>query len=189
MTDARAVVQRLSRHVDEKHGIVDVNSAMKDLDHPQDDLKTVLADPTVPEWHFYALEGLRSLAATGNTSPEDGRIILEGTKRIAQRLGTDEFYKTFDAMAHTKKNASLLADFANDMLNDRDQRDWLWLAFSAVGTLLQHNWSDAITEGLRWKLMHAVREQQADERESQMAEKRESEMREIIGQIISRTSF
>src|SRR5215204_3650902 len=112
MTDVNYIVSILSHHVDQKHGVVDVHSAMEDLEHPQDDLKMVLSDPTVPEWHYYALEGLRALAAQGSTSREEDRLILEGTKRIAQQFGTDEFYKTFDAIAVSRDNAPLLADFA-----------------------------------------------------------------------------
>jgi hypothetical protein len=49
----------------------------------------------------------------------------ESTNRVAQQVGIDEFYESFDALS--PDNISYLGDFISDLLSSRNQRDWLWL--------------------------------------------------------------
>ena len=136
MATVNETIDKLSRHRSDEYFVVDVNSAISELDNPREDLEAVLTDPSVSEWHFYALEGVRSIVESQAIAPDDFQIILESTKRMADRFGNDEFYKTFDVLGRTPENARFLTYFANNLLNTRDHRDWLWLAFSATATLL-----------------------------------------------------
>jgi hypothetical protein len=104
MAEVPEIVGLLSKFADSDHYVVDVRSAMKMLDHPLEDLEKVLSDPSVSEWHYYALEGLRSIAAENPVSLHDARMIMEGTKRVAQEYGIDEFYKSVDALASSPQN-------------------------------------------------------------------------------------
>jgi len=154
MSTVAEIVKVLERHVNDEYFVVDVKAAMKELDNPQLDFKNVLDDLKVAEWHFYALEGLRSIAGKDTISSDVGRAIIDGTKMVAQQLGIDEFYKTFNALAGRRDNASFLADFVSDLIKWHDQRDWLWLAFSAMATLLQRQ-PDAVTDKLAGELEQA----------------------------------
>jgi hypothetical protein len=60
-------------------------------------------------------------------------------------------------------------DFANDLLAFHDQRDWLWLAFSAAAAILQRS-PAAMTDELSGRLIAAFGEQPASRRKEQMAE-------------------
>lgn len=139
------------------------------MKEPLKDLEGVLSDPSVPEWHFYALEGLRSIAGQQKLSPDDGRIIIEGTNRVAQQLGADEFYKSVDALARSPDNFPYLRDFISDLLSLRNQRDWLWLAFSAMATLLYRRPEEA-TGAVAQQLMAAYLQASPSRRRPQMDE-------------------
>lgn len=86
---------------------------------------------------------MRSIAGEQKISARDAQAIIEGTSRVAQQLGIDQFYKSFDALARSPDNVPYLRDFVTDLLNSRNQRDWLWLAFSAMATLLQRRPEEA----------------------------------------------
>jgi hypothetical protein len=137
MASVEQIINSLSRHVNRGHLVVDVKAAMKDLEDPRRDFEKVLSDPSAGEWHFYALEGLRSIAGEQTLSPEDIKILINSTNSVARQVGIDEFYKSFDALARSPDNVSYLSDFISDLLSSRNQRDWLWLAFSAMATLVQ----------------------------------------------------
>jgi len=75
MPTAHEIVDLLGRHAS-PHFVVDIKAAKEEMENPLRDFKTVLSDQTVSQWHFYALEGLRSIAAESSISPEDGQIII-----------------------------------------------------------------------------------------------------------------
>jgi hypothetical protein len=171
MATVDEIVSLLSRHVDSEHFVVDVKAAMKELEDPRQDFEKVLSDPSVAEWHFYALEGLRSIAGERPISRDDGRMIIQSTKGVAQRLGIDEFYKSFDALARSPNNVTFLADFVSDLLTSRDQRDWLWLAFSAMATLLQRSpFFKVVHNPLVQQLITAYEREPVSRRKPQMDE-------------------
>jgi hypothetical protein len=69
MATTEEIVNVLSSHVNDEHFVVDVKAAIKQLRDPRSDFETLLSDPTVPQWHFYALEGLRSIAGDARERP------------------------------------------------------------------------------------------------------------------------
>jgi hypothetical protein len=170
MATVEQIVNLLSHHANPKHFVVDVKAAMKDLEDPRQDFETVLSDPSVAEWHFYALEGLRSIAGKAGEKPLSRReieIFIKSTNSVARQVGIDEFYKSFDALARSRDNVSYLADFISDLLSSRNQRDWLWLAFSAMATLLQRR--PEVAGAVTQQLMAAY-EEEPSRRKPQMEE-------------------
>lgn len=137
MATVAAIIDTLKRNTNNKYYVVDVSAAIKQLTEPREDLEQILRDPTVSDWHFYALEGLRSIVENESINASDFAVILNSTKNLALRFGIDEFYKSFDSLANQPSNSHFLANFVTDLLSSRDQSDWLWLAFSAMSTLLQ----------------------------------------------------
>ena len=98
----------------------------------------LLNDPTAFNWHYYALAGMRALAELGKLSRNRARTLLEKTDRIAWQVGTDEFYKSIEAVAHSRETVPALLDFVEErLLGQRDIREWRWLAFTAVASILQ----------------------------------------------------
>jgi hypothetical protein len=169
MATAEEIVQLLGKYLNKDYFVVDVKAAMRELKNPLQDFEQVLSDQSLPEWHFYALEGLRSIAGQQKLSQNDSRIIIEGTNRVAQQFGSDEFYKSFDAFARSPDNTPYLRDFVMDLLRSRNQRDWLWLAFCAMATLL-HRRHDLATGAVAQQLIDAYREAPPSRRRPQMEE-------------------
>jgi hypothetical protein len=179
MATVDEVIDKLSRHRNNEYLVVDVKSAMRELKNPREDLETVLIEPSVSEWHLYALEGVRSIVESQVIESNDFRVILDSTKRMADRFGTDEFYKTFDVLGRIPENARFLTNFASDLLNTRDHRDWLWLAFSATATLLdrlekidpfQRTFDASLIYPLAQELVSAYQSQPESLRKPQMQE-------------------
>lgn len=170
MATVAAIVDTLRRNSIDKYYVVDVSAAIKQLKEPRQDLEKILKDPAVSDWHFYALEWLRSVIENEAIDTDDFDVILESTKRMALRFGIDEFYKSFDALANQPNNSLFLENFVSDLLSSRDQSDWLWLAFSAMSTLLQHREQVSQLETLAAQLRNAYEAGPETIRKPQMVE-------------------
>lgn len=135
------VIGLFRKHVLAEHGVVNVRAVINELaaqkENPVLALNQLLDDAEAVDWHFYAAEGLRSLAAQGTLDANDGRKLLDVTRALYQRWGMDEYYKSVTALAASPRTAPLLAEFVEQRLEQQDVRDWRWLAFFAAGTLLQ----------------------------------------------------
>src|SRR5438105_612851 len=132
-------VNVLRKHTKPDHGVIDVRGAISELEtngkEPVEAFLALLNDSDSREWHFYALEGLRSLGAAGRLDSSAGLVLLTATMRDAQSRDMDEYYRTISALAASPETAKLVVRFIIERLSKRDVRDWRWLAFYAAGML------------------------------------------------------
>lgn len=98
----------------------------------------ILADPAAFVAHAHAVAGLRVVAELGRLDAGSARLLLDRTEPLAQEAGHDEWYKTLDVLAAAGETAQELLPFAARMVERRNVRDWLWLAFVAVEGAMRH---------------------------------------------------
>ena len=120
----------------------------------------ILEDPQAFDVHYFSLVGLRILAEQGKLSgskaAQQARVLLEATISIALQMGTDEWWVSIDAVSHTSETAVALLEFTEHrLLGKRDIREWRWLAFTAVGTVMGQT-SVVIPQSLKNKLKYEV---------------------------------
>jgi hypothetical protein len=129
---------------------IDMPSVVTELENTglrtADAFEELLNDPTAFNWHYYALAGMRTLAALGKLPRDKAWTLLEKTERVAWQMGIDEFYKTIDAVVHSPETVPALLDFVEKrLLGQRDIPEWRWLAFTAVALTLQSETEEIIS--------------------------------------------
>jgi hypothetical protein len=133
------VVDLFRKHFLHEH--VNVRAVINELnaqkENPVSAFHKLLDDAEAADWHFYATEGLRSLAAQGRLDPAEGRKLLDATRALSQQFGVDEYYKSVTALAASPSTAPFADRARGAKAATAGVRDWRWLAFVAAGTLLQ----------------------------------------------------
>jgi hypothetical protein len=169
------VVELLRNNLDEKHGVVNVRAVIDSImakEDPAQALEQLLKDNSVSEWHYYGLEGLRSLAIRGDLKPDHARMVLNDlTVRFAQERGADEYYNSIRSIAVSPKpeTALVVLEFAGERLDKQDWGDWCWLAFFAVGTFLERE-SNRVPSELAHRLQDVVGKEREETRRAQLTE-------------------
>jgi len=156
------LVALLKNQVVAPHGVVNVRAVLDELTRqhrdPTAELVALFHDPQVHEWRYYALVGLRALAAQGRLTAQDARALLAMTDAMAPYAGVDEYYKSISALAVSPQTAPVLLDFIWERLARKTPEDWRWLAFAAVGALL-----DQGTAKIPQDLAKALRDEASNE--------------------------
>jgi len=166
----------------ERDETIDILSLVNELENngieTADAFEALLNDPTAFDWHYYALAGMRVLAEQGRLPRNKARTLLERTDRVAWQMGIDEFYKSIEAVVHSPVTVPALLDFVEErLLGQRDIREWRWLAFTAVASVLQSEEVE-ITSLLRdrFPLMVKLRKEIGEEKD----ENRNRQIHELL---------
>ncbi|HBQ50398.1 hypothetical protein A3B42_02805 [Candidatus Daviesbacteria bacterium RIFCSPLOWO2_01_FULL_38_10] len=139
--DPSLVRSLMDTHVDEEHGVVDLRAVMADLvgqrRNPLDEFRALLQKPGVPGGHhYYAVQGLRSLALAEGLSLEDSRFLLVQTRRLTESpvaIFDDGYYDTLGVLSAWSNSAPALVEWAEETLTKKDIYNWRWLAGFALG--------------------------------------------------------
>ena len=158
---------------------IDIRAVVTDLENngvrTADAFEALLNDPTAFNWHYYALAGMRTLAALGRLPRDKAWTLLEKTERVAWQMGIDEFYRSIEAVVHTPEIVPALLDFVEKrLLGQRDIPDWRWLAFTAVASILQSE-TEEISSALKDRSTLKDRLRQETGKEDDPARNRELE--------------
>ena len=140
MTDS--LIDLLKSNVVEGHGVTNVWAVVNELEkqnkNPATEFTRLFYAPEGKPWCFYAVVGMRSLVERGSLKKEEARTLLKMTETLVlARRSMEEYYRTISILASSRETAPVLVEFVEEKLGEKDQTQWRWLAFFAVGELLQ----------------------------------------------------
>lgn len=169
------VIDLLNENYDAKHGVVNVrpvvDALVKTLGDPFDVLWAKFRSEKT--WHSPILEAMRLLAATGRCNERGAAEILDATYTVAQETGTDEYFKTINALVMSPKTAPTLTKFVDDCLhsgNDFERR----LAFYAAGMLLEHN---------GWRYLNSIQDALQSAADAETSPERKRDYKELVNSL------
>lgn len=120
---------------------------------------------------YYALEGLRSLAATGGIPLKTARLLFTATERISKspvaHFDEDGSYKNINVLSRSKRTAPAVLEWAEYRLDRMDFPDAGWIAAYAIATVLDKR-TGQLTLGLVNKLEVAVDSEERLDRRAQL---------------------
>lgn len=114
----------------------------------------ILNDVEADDIHYWVYAALQGLAYRGMLSYEAAQALLKNTERFAY-ADAEEWFKSIHVLACSSEGIRVLFEFVeNRLLQKRDIRNWRWLAFSIVGSVLYYAKTtvvipDAIKEKLK----------------------------------------
>jgi hypothetical protein len=165
----------------EPHGVINLRAVLNVLDEQQRDpvgeFTTLFFEspPHALTWRFYAVEGMRALAARWRLGDGGAHtLLLDMTPEIVLQMGTDEYYKSITAVATLPEPSPVLLTFAQWELNVQDVQDWRWVAFFAVASYLEKS-----PRGFPMDLARRLREQATWEAVSEIDRQRRPQLEEI----------
>jgi hypothetical protein len=140
------VVGLLHKNYDPTYGTVNVRPIVDALVASSKDPFSEFTDvfyKAEPRWHLPILEAMRVLAATGRCTQEQTGEIFKATETVAAESGTDQYYKSVNAVVVSPKIAPALAGQIAGWLN-RQNEFYRQLAFYTSGMLLQRKMSEVL---------------------------------------------
>ena len=78
---------------------------------------------------------MRTLAATGYCTPDDGQLMFNATQTVAEDAGSEEYFKTVNAMASAQASAPAVVTYVLSLLREPGEFQRR-LAFYAVALLV-----------------------------------------------------
>jgi hypothetical protein len=136
---AETIVDLLRKNYDDQFGVANVRPVVdKLLESSQDPFGEVLAAFRVePQWRLPILEAMRVLASTGYCTVEGALHLIDATDLVAREFGTDEYFKSVNALVASPKAAPALTSFISRLLNTESSEFTRRLAFYILGILLE----------------------------------------------------
>lgn len=165
------IISILADNYDELHGNVNsravVDAVIRDSKEPFRDVSNTFRDAP-RQWQLPLVEAMRTLAATGYCTGDDTSVMLDATRAVAEDAGTEEYFKTVNAMASARESAPAVLTFVRSLLGDGDEFKRR-LAFYAVALLAEKHTAQ-LTNNLRDQLKdEAAREPLSSRREQFLA--------------------
>jgi hypothetical protein len=111
---------------------------------------------------------MRVLAATGRCTEGQTGDIFKATETVATESGTDQYYKSVNAVVVSPKIAPALADHIAGWLN-RENEFYRQLAFYTSGMLVQRKMSDVL-KTIKPRLEFAAKAESSANLKSQFSE-------------------
>lgn len=161
------IISLLAENYDEQHGVVNsrpvVDAVIEKSNQPFRDVSNTF-DEASRQWQLPLVDAMRALAATGHCTADDADLMLKATRTVAQDSGSDEYFKTVNAMASAQALAPAVAKFVLSLLRDSDEFQRR-LAFYSVALLAERR-TAVVPDELRDQLrVEATREKSASRRE------------------------
>ena len=135
------IIELLNKNYDAQHGVVNirpvVDTVLQRSTNPFLEISNTFVEAT-RQWQLPLIEALRTLAASGQCTTDDARFMLEATRTVAEDVGSDEYFKTVNALVSSQASAAALVTFISSLLagsNEFKRR----LAFYAVGLLAERS--------------------------------------------------
>jgi len=170
---AETIVELLRSNYDEMHGVVNVRPVVdRLLKSPDRAFADVAAafKTAEPRWRLPMVEAMRTLAATGYCNENQAPDLIRATEAVAVDSGTDEYFKTVNAMVSSRKTAGALLFFVERLLESGKSTAFArQLAFYTVGMLLDHQTAQ-VSPGLRVALSLAATAESSDQMKDQFAQ-------------------
>ena len=164
-----SLIELLMSNVSEPYGLVNVQAVIDELTAHKIDpavaLTDLFRDPEASAWHFYALVGMRSLALHRRLKQKHADTLLRMTEALAPYADTDEYFKTISVLACSRETAPVLVKFVRQTLEKKNIQDWRWLAFFAVGSILEKKTASIPRELVKKLLDEAPNEPEPQRRE------------------------
>ncbi len=88
------------------------------------------------QWQLPLIDAMRILAAMGYCSVEEAYAVLGMTRTMADRLGSEEYFKTVNALSSAPNSAQAVLDFVRELLPATDDAQ-RYLVFYAVALLAE----------------------------------------------------
>lgn len=104
----------------------------------------VLDDVEADDVHYWVYLALQGYAQRGMLSYEAAQALLKATERFAY-ADAEQWYKSTNALACSPEGMRVLLEFVEHrLLGKHDIRNWRWLAFSMVGSVLYYGKTTAV---------------------------------------------
>lgn len=162
------IIELLAKHYDENHGVANsrpvVDAVIKESKQPFRDVSDTFAEAS-RQWQLPLVDAMRALAATGYCKPDDGVLMLNATQTVAEDAGTEEYFKTVNAMASAQASAPALVTYVLSLLREPSEFQRR-LAFYAVALLIDKH-TAMIPDQLRTRLRVEADREQFPERQMQ----------------------
>jgi hypothetical protein len=130
----------LADNYDSKHGVVNVRPVVDELmreDNPVGQALAIFNEE--PRWRGAILEAVRVLAASGKCDEKGAEDIINATDVFANESGTDEYFKSINALATSARTTPALVSYVEQLLTPSLSRSFeRRLIFYTIGMLLEH---------------------------------------------------
>jgi hypothetical protein len=170
------IISLLADNYDESHGVVNsrpvVDAVISESDRPFEDLSDTFEDAS-RQWQLPLLDAMRTLAATGHCTADDARLMLDATRRVAEVAGSEEYFKTVNAMVSAQDSASAVVTFVASLLGAADEFQRR-LAFYAVALLAEKGTASISAQ---------LREQLTDEANREMVPVRREQFLDVLARL------
>lgn len=168
---AETIVDLLRKNYDDQHGVVNVRPVVdKLLERSNDPFSEASATFDVePQWRLPILEAMRVLASTGYCTEEGARYLMHATEIVAAEFGSDEYFKSVNALVASPTAAPALTSFIKFLLNAETNEFRRRLAFYIFGILLERR-TAMIPDELRDSLMSAAKSEKSAPLKKQFTE-------------------
>jgi hypothetical protein len=154
---AYSIVEMLRKNYDDHHGVFNIRPVVDSLLQEFRPFSEVSASFREAEakWRLPILEAMRVLATIGRCTEKEANDVLSATDDVVNEFGTDEYFKTVNALVGSPKAAPALTGFALRLLRTRGDGFPRRLAFYIVGVLLEHH-TATLSNQLRQELADAA---------------------------------
>jgi hypothetical protein len=168
---AETIVDLLRKNYDDQHGVVNVRPVVdKLLERSKDPFSEAWAAFDVdPQWHLPILEAMRVLASTGYCTVEGARYLINATEIVAAEFGSDEYFKSVNALVASPKAAPALTSFISSLLNVETNEFRRRLAFYIFGILLERR-TAILPDEIRDSLISAAKGEKSASLKKQFTE-------------------
>jgi hypothetical protein len=133
------IISLLADNYDESHGVVNsrpvVDAVISKSDRPFEDLSNTFEDAS-RQWQLPLVDAMRTLAATGYCTADDAQLMLDATRTVAEVAGSEEYFKTVNAMVSAQNSSAAVVAFVASLLGDADEFQRR-LAFYAVALVAE----------------------------------------------------
>jgi hypothetical protein len=154
---ANLVIDLLNKNYDAAYGVVNVRPVVDKLEHSSDNPFAQVSQvfyTADPQWRLPILEAMRALAVDGYCNREQAHEIFRATDTVAADSGSDEYFKSVNAVVVSPKVAPALPEHIKIWLNNADDF-YRRLAFYTSGMMLERN-MNALLKNLRPNLEAAA---------------------------------
>lgn len=133
------IITLLTKNYDENYGVVNsrpvVEAVVKESKYPFRDVAETFYEAS-QRWQLPLVDAMRTLAATGYCTSSDARLMLDATRVVAEDAGSEEYFKTVNAMASAQALAPAVFDFVRLLLSETNESRRR-LAFYTVALLAE----------------------------------------------------
>lgn len=131
----------------------------------------ILDDAEADDVHYWVYAALQGCAQRGMLSYEAAQALLKTTERFSH-ANTEEWFRSTHVLACSPEGMRALLEFVeNRLLQKRDIRNWRWLAFSMVGSILYYSKTTVvIPDAIKEKLKAEVKLESDQESKAQFQE-------------------